>query len=418
MRLSLILGLTLALTTRVFAATDFVAQAAPGIVVPIGGALRFDNDAVWSRLVELAGGPGARYVVLPTAGGNPQRAAQRTADALTRHGAQVEILPIAPKWPGADLESARRAAADPQAVAKLRAAAGVFMTGGAQERLTATLAPGGVETPLLGAIRELQARGGVVAGSSAGAAVMSALMFRDAQDPHRILKGIMREGHEIDRGLGFAGPDLFVDQHFLKRGRIGRMLPLMLAKGYRLGVGVDENSALVIRDGNMEVIGGKGALLVDLSEARHDAARGVFNVENARLSYLDRGDRYDLRERRAIASPIKTADLRLDPKAPDFKPEHQKVPVYLDILGDTTIANAMGALVDSPAESALGLAYAMNPEADDPRPDLGFEFILRRDAVTEAWFTTAFGGEDYSVFNMRLDVRPVRLARPLYQPWK
>ena len=75
---------------------------------------------------------------------------------------------------------------------------------------------------------------------------MSTTMFRDAPDPLMVLKGQLRDGREFDQGLGFVGPDLFVDQHFLKRGRIGRMLPLMVAKGYKLGVGIEENSAIVL----------------------------------------------------------------------------------------------------------------------------------------------------------------------------
>ncbi|MDP1051798.1 hypothetical protein, partial [Klebsiella quasipneumoniae] len=74
-------------------------------------------------------------------------------------------------------------------------------------------------------------RGGVIAGTSAGAAIMSRMMFRDPPDNLQILKGQWRERRDFDRGLGFVGPELFVDQHFLKRGRFGRMIPLMMAKG-------------------------------------------------------------------------------------------------------------------------------------------------------------------------------------------
>ena len=394
---------------------DVALAAAPGIVVPIGGALRYDNDEVWLRLVELAGGKGARFVVLPTAAANPQKTAGLISDALRRRGAVVETIPVAPKWSDID---AKKAAHDPIWVEKLRAANGVFISGGAQERIVDTLAPEGLETPVLKAIRELLARGGVVAGTSAGAAVMSTVMFRDAQDVHSILKGVMRDGKEIDRGLGFVGAEMFVDQHFLKRGRVGRMLPLMLAKGYRLGLGVDENSAAIIRGGEIEVIGAKGALLVDLSSATSDAAIGAFNLSNARLFYLDHGDRYVVATRQAQASAKKTSDHKLDHAAPGFKPYFENDPYYMDILGDTTIVNAMANLMDNRNTVALGLAFNARPRSDDTQPDLGFEFRLTRDEQSSGWFTGGFGGEDYSVFNMRLDVRPVRLAQPLYVPWK
>ncbi len=370
---------------------------ATGAVVPIGGALRYDNEEVWSRLVELAGGKGARYVVLPTAAANPQRSAGLISNALTRRGAIVDVLAVAPRWPDTD---AQKAAHDPVMVEKIRRANGVFFSGGAQERIVDTLAPQGRETPVLIAVRELLARGGVVAGTSAGAAIMSTVMFRDAQNVHSLLKGVMRQGKEIDRGLGFLGSELFVDQHFLKRGRIGRMLPLMQSKAYRLGLGVDENSAAIVTGRKIEIIGAKGALLVDLSAASDDPSLGAFNVSNARLFYLDRGDRYDLSSGQADASPKKKSDLKLDPQAAGFKPEFEDELFQMDILGDTAIVNAMGNLMDNRHDTSLGLAFNARPARDDPFPELGFEFRLSRDKATSGWFTGAFGGEDYSVFNI------------------
>lgn len=397
------------------AAPVHAATPAAGYAVPIGGALKYDNDAVWGRLVELAGGPGARFVVLATAAGNPERSARQIVDALTRRGAVAEALPVSARLVGVDVS---RAVQDPALIAKVRAANGVFFSGGAQERIVDALAPGGVESPLLSEIRQLQQRGGVVAGTSAGAAIMSTVMFRDAQDVMAILKGQLREGKEVDRGLGFAGPALFVDQHFLKRGRVGRMLPLMLAKGYKLGIGVEENSAAIIHGDQIEVIGGKGALLVDLHDATHDPAVGAFNLLGARVSYLDRGDRYDMATRTVLPSAAKLADHKVDPNAADFKPFFANDPYYLDMLGDTTIVNAMGNLIDNPRREVMGLAYTMRPPQDDKQPSLGFEFRLYKKADSVGWFTGAFGGEDYTVANLYLDVRPVRVRQPLYTPWK
>ena len=205
-----------------------------GYAVPIGGALGYDNDAVWSRLVALSGGDGARWVVFATASGDPAATGERIAGTLRRHGAVATVIPVAPRLADVDLASAVR---DPRWLEAVREARGVFFSGGAQERIVDTLQPQGAGTPLLDAIRDVQLRGGVIAGTSAGAAVMSARMFRDAVDPVAVLKGALRDGHETDRGLGFVGPDLFVDQHFLRRGRIARLLPTMTAYGATLGLG-------------------------------------------------------------------------------------------------------------------------------------------------------------------------------------
>ena len=190
--------------------------------------MRDDNSAVWSRLIDLAGGAGARFVVLATASGDPEAAARGTIAALNAHGAVAVHLRVAPELKGVDL---RQAVRDPALIDKVRAANGVFFTGGDQARIVDTLRPDGVESPLLTAIRELQQRGGVVAGTSAGAAIMSRTMFRDPASVITLLKGPLRPDVDFGAGLGFAQSNLFVDQHFLRRGRLGRMLPLMQARG-------------------------------------------------------------------------------------------------------------------------------------------------------------------------------------------
>lgn len=406
-----LLAATVLLATPLQAQTAPLAVAKQGIAVAIGGALKLDNDAVWQRLVELSGGKGARWVVLATAAGNPARSGATLVDVLQRHGALAEALPIAPRLAGSDYRAAAR---DPALVAKVLAARGVYFSGGAQERITqALLDDKGEPTPVLAAIWQLYRSGGVVAGSSAGAAIMSTHMFRDAQDVLEVLKGGLVEGKQLDRGLGFVGPGIFVDQHFLKRGRFGRMLPLMQAKGYKLGVGVDENTAVVFQGDTLEVVGYKGALIADLSKASSDARVPAFNLRNVRLSYLDRGDRYQIGSRQATASKEKLADLKVDPNAPGFKPYFNRDAYYTDALGDTTVANLMGNLIDNAQREVTALAFG-GPGSD--RPELGFEFRFRKGPDSIGYFTGAFGGEDYSVFNIYLDVTPVTMSQPLYRP--
>jgi len=391
------------------------AAAASGYVVPIGSALRPDNDVVWNRLVELAGGAGARFVVFGTASGDPEGASARIIDALQRHGAVAEAIPAAPQLKGIDIAQVVQ---DPLLIEKTRQARGVFFAGGAQERIVDTLAPGGQPTPLLKAIWEVYNKGGVVAGASAGAAVMSETMFRNARDIMRILKGRLRDGSEIGPGLGFAGPGLFIDQHFLARGRIGRMLPLMLAKGYRFGLGVDEGSAAIIHGDEIEVLGNTGALLVDLSDASTNPALPVFNLRNARLNYLDHGDRYNLRTRQTTPAPEKLAGRRIDPNAADFSPYFRGDMFYIDILSDTTIVRAMSRLLSSDRRVVNGLAFNAAPSADDPQPELGFEFHLRKGADSLGWYSSTFGGTGYTITNLYLDVNPVRVRQPLYNAWQ
>ena len=299
-------------------------------------------------------GKGARWVVFGTASENPDKTARRIADLLEKRGAVAETLPVAPMLKWVDLDKAVR---DPALLDAVKSAQGIFFSGGAQERIVDTFNPGGRPTPMLSAIWDVYRRGGVIAGTSAGAAIMSTVMFRDALSVINVMKGHLRDGKEVDRGLGFVGPNLFVDQHFLKRGRFGRMIPLMLSRGYKLGLGVDENSAAVVQGDNVEVIGAKGALLVDLREAKTDPAQGVLNLTHAKLTYLDRGDRYDLGLHKISPSERKLRGQKLDPSAPGYKPEYQNDPFFIDMLGDTIIANAMGYLMDSTQKELRGLSF-------------------------------------------------------------
>lgn len=391
-----------------------VVATAPGPAVAIGGALRDDNAAVWSLMIELAGGPGARFVVLATASGDPEAAARGTIAALEAHGAVGEFLRVAPELKDVDNAKAVRDAA---LIAKVRAANGVFFTGGDQGRIVDTLRPGGVESPLLLAIRELQRRGGVIAGTSAGAAIMSRTMFRDPGSVIALMKGPLRPGKDFDSGLGFAQSDLFVDQHFLSRGRLGRMLVLMQAGGMKLGLGVEEDSAAVLRGDQIEVLGEGGALLVDLADATTEPALGVFNIANARLTYLGHGDRYDLRTRVLSPAKAKLEGQSIDPRAASFKPYYEDAPYALDVLAAGVVLQSMIRIVDGQPTESRGLAFDARPEAIAPN-DLGFEFRFSRRTDTLGWYDPVASADAYTLANVRLDVVPVRVAQPMFGPWR
>lgn len=417
LRRQLLLALASLASTAVLAQSPSTGTPPPmpkGYAVVIGGALKADNDDVWGRIVALSGGKGARWVVFGTASESPDKTARRIGDLLEARGAVAESLPVAPQLKWVDLDKAVR---DPALLDTVRGATGIFFSGGAQERIVDTFAPGGRPTPMLNAIWEVYRRGGVVAGTSAGAAIMSTVMFRDAPSVMNVMKGQLRDNQEVDGGLGFVGPNLFVDQHFLKRGRFGRMIPLMLAKGYKLGLGVDENSAAVVHGDQVEIIGAKGALLVDLRDVKTDAANPVLNATNIRLSYLDRGDRYDLGLHQVQPSERKLRGSKIDPAAADYKPEYSTDPFYTDMLGDTTISNAMAFLIDSNQAELRGLAFDPKAPAKDPKADLGFSFRLYKGQGSLGWYSDELGADEYTVSNLYLDIAPVRMSRPLFSPW-
>jgi cyanophycinase len=391
-----------ALALVVAGAGAVAADAPKGSLVIIGGGLRVDNAEVWDKIVALAGGKGARIAVLPTAAENPAKEAQLTVDALNRYGARAFVVPVAPRLAGLD---ARKAADDPALADAVRKAGGAFFTGGDQARITGALRRAdGSNTAVLDALWALYRRGGVIAGTSAGAAIMSGTMFYDPPlDVMPVLKNGVVDGKDVAPGLGFIGTDVFVDQHLLARGRFGRMLPAMLAKGYTLGLGIDENTAAVVGPArDVTVIGYRGALVLDLLDASIDKSKPGFNLTNARISYLDSGDRFNLATRTYRPGPGKEPVDRkyVEHRAPIF---------YTDILGNTAVADLLEKLADSDLQHAVGVAFE---GPDSAAPERGFEFTFTRVPDTAEYVTNR---EDaYSIYRIRLDVRPVRVHQPFY----
>jgi cyanophycinase len=380
-----------------------VSPGAPkGALVIIGGALRGENAPVWERIVQLAGGKGARIAVFASAAARPEHAGSSNVARLNHYGANAFFVPVAVRLAGTDYLAA---ADNPELAAAVRSAGGAYFAGGDQARITKALRrPDGSNTLVLDALWEMYRRGGVIAGTSAGAAIMSSTMFYNAKTVMATLKLGVEDGLEIAPGLGFIGDDVFVDQHLLVRGRFARMLPAMLKKGYKLGLGIDENTAMVVTaDREVEVVGYKGALLLDMSRATSES--GIFNVSNVRLSYLDNGDRFNLANGVFTPSPDK-ADGKTDPLRPYFRGPL----FYTDILGNSAVADLMARLIDSDQPEAIGVALG-SPR--DVQPDLGFEFRFSRakDSVGYVSSTT----EAYSIYNLRLDIRPIQVRQPLYQ---
>jgi len=188
----------------------------------------------------------------------------------------------------------RAEARDPETLAVLDGAAGVFFTGGDQLRISSQV--GG--TPLEERIREVWLGGGVLAGTSAGASVMSDVMLvaGSARTSYRI--GDLR----IAAGLGVLR-DAVIDQHFAERGRFARLLGAVAHSPRVLGIGIDEDTAIVVRGDEFTVIGSGAVYVFDaepatssnVAEARPDE---LMSIHGVRLDVLVAGERFDLTERR------------------------------------------------------------------------------------------------------------------------
>jgi cyanophycinase len=169
----------------------------------------------------------------------------------------------------------------------------VFFTGGDQLKITTKI--GG--TPIFDRILEIYNNGGLIAGTSAGAAAMGTTM---------LVGGGSSESHKVGNwmmapGLGFV-KDILIDQHFAQRGRIGRLLGAVALNPGVLGIGIDEDTAIVVREGNFKVIGSNAVYVIDghdvsytnISEA---AAEKTMSMHDVRLHILSDGESYKFNSR-------------------------------------------------------------------------------------------------------------------------
>ena len=190
----------------------------------------------------------------------------------------------------------RAKAGDREKLGVLDDAAGVFFSGGDQLRITSQIGDTGIEAK----VRRLYERGGVVAGTSAGASVMSETM---------LVKGTSKETHGIGDlnmapGMGLIR-DVIIDQHFAERGRFGRLLGAVAHNPRVLGLGIDEDTAAVVEGDAFRVIGSGAVYVVDgtdvtycnVAEARAESALSMHDV---RVHVLSSGDGFDLKRRRPI----------------------------------------------------------------------------------------------------------------------
>ncbi len=262
-----------------------------GIVMPIGGAEgKTGRMTVLREVVRLAGNGAGRLVVLSTASSLGDEVTHAYLQLFSSLGIG-EVVGIRPE--------SRAQAADPEIVAAVQRSSAVFMTGGNQTKLAALV----VGTPLGDAIVAAHTRGALVAGTSAGASICSEHMvsFGGGGSTPKF-----RVGH-VSQGLGVL-KGVIVDQHFTQRNRFGRLLALVAANPAQLGVGIDEDTAAIVRpDGTLEVKGRGVVTIIDGAEVVTTAytATGTqpLMMSNLKLHTLPRGAVFDLRGRVLLSAP-------------------------------------------------------------------------------------------------------------------
>ena len=259
-----------------------------GFVIPIGGAEKKKRTTrILDRFVQLAGGDEGRIVVIPTAS-ELEDTGDRYVELFERIGIGSAVsIPV----------QDRKDAGRDDYVAEIEEATGVFLTGGNQLRLSTIL--GG--TPIAHTLRHRNAAGLHVAGTSAGAAILS---------EHMIAGGLTGATPTPDKvtlapGLGVTNA-VIVDQHFRQRDRLGRLLAALSYNPFLTGIGLDEDTAAFLGpDGAFEVVGSGAVTVVDPSRLEHSsmgtARRGEpVSLIGLHVHILTHGDRYDTVSREAM----------------------------------------------------------------------------------------------------------------------
>jgi cyanophycinase len=234
----------------------------PGALVIVGGGATPAD--VRDKFLDLAGGKGARLVIIPTASAKADTEQSRSfAYWKTQAVASVVLL-----------HTRRREQADDPAFARpLHEATGVWITGGDQTKLVAAYRGTAVEREL----HDLLTRGGVVGGTSAGAAVMSSVMITGGNP-----------SAQVDAGFGLL-PGAVVDQHLMRRNRVPRLLGVLNTHPGYFGLGIDERTAAVVQGKSLTVLG-EDTVRVCFASSGKEAAdvRVLKSGQSADLAALSR----------------------------------------------------------------------------------------------------------------------------------
>ncbi|MCL4818046.1 MAG: cyanophycinase [Vicinamibacteria bacterium] len=273
------------------------AAGAPGSILAVGGAEDKEyKREILARFVKEAGGRRARIAILPTASAIPAERATHYTKVFAGLGAGESVhLPIA----------TREDADKDQFARTLLECSGVFITGGDQSRLVTTLSG----TATFQAIHALLVKGGTLAGTSAGASAFSSTMITGGSAGLHV----RRDGVRLGAGLGLI-TRLIIDQHFSQRERLGRLLSAVAQQPQKLGVGIDEDTAIVYYgNGTIEIVGSGQVFIVDAADAVsvgfRDGDDGRHSLSGVVLHMLTAGDRFDVVGR-----------CRLDPVPPPRPP--------------------------------------------------------------------------------------------------
>ena len=261
---------------------------ARGILMAIGGAEeRTPESPILKEFVRLAGGKRANIVVMTVATDSPEEVGAEYIEVFEKIGVKsVQAVDV----------SSRADAIAEENIKAVREASGLFFTGGDQLHITSLI--GGTE--LQKAIHEIYEKGIIIGGTSAGAAMMSNSMILQGDGEEAPKLGAVEMGPGMDLIVG-----CMIDTHFSQRGRHGRLLTAVAHYPQDMGIGLDENTAMIVDKGEMRVMGTGAVTIIDAGGMTYANTPYVEKGQNlaladVRVHVVCEGEKFNLFERQMI----------------------------------------------------------------------------------------------------------------------
>lgn len=280
-----------------------MAIAVRGTLIPIGGGedkganeksgLDFINEGILSHVVRESGGPDSKIVVIPTASSIPKKVAVNYLDAFHKLGCtNVEVVFI-PNASVCKQKSVQQ---------QFETADCIMFSGGDQSKIADKIGGTLVHEILKRRLLEDEI---VIAGTSAGAMAMANEMIAGGSATESLLKGAVN----MSKGLALM-PELVIDTHFIKRGRFGRLAEAVAIHPHLIGIGLAEDTGIIIKHANeFKVIGSGMVIVLDASHLTHNAHSQLkvgtaMSMSNLTTHILANGDRFELDGRKISILPI------------------------------------------------------------------------------------------------------------------
>ncbi len=276
-----------------------------GILIPIGGnedkgfetkesyGLDFINEGILSHVVRESGGPDSSIVIIPTASGIPDEVGENYLKAFGKLGcSDLFVMDIRKREESEMHDNIRR----------IEEADCIMFSGGDQSKIIDKIGGTTIHQILLERYRKEKF---VIAGTSAGAMCMSSEMISGGSSTESLFKDAV----SMREGMGFI-PSLIIDSHFIRRGRFGRLAEAVARFPRLIGIGLAEDTGVIIENGNeFRVIGSGMVVVYDASELMHNnekilEAGTPMTITNLKVHILANSDEYKIQEAEVFIQPV------------------------------------------------------------------------------------------------------------------